>query len=349
MFSNRMSFSAAASFCHRFGTGLHAGADMLVLLKSEAKMGSAKQCRAMEGLIEGVKNGEQLHVLMGQNDFFPTLMTVMVRVGETTGKLEYLLFLLSEHYEQQVQLRRNFISAIILPVLQLVFGILVVSLLIYIMGILASGTGGQMADILGFGLRGGTGVLIFWMYLLVFFGSIGACALCFFKNVAGVQNLIPLIYMVPVIGTSIQTITIARFCRGLSIALGSGLEPTLAISLALDSTDSDYYRAAADDVGKAILSGATLSGALESMKILPADFIGRVEIAEHSGTDSESMAYLANEYDERAKVALKIISRTISAIIVITVMLLLIFMIFRIASFIFGAYDDALNDPILPR
>ncbi|MDB4749680.1 type II secretion system F family protein [Rubripirellula sp.] len=341
-----MSFSAAASFCHRFGTGLHAGADILVLLKSEAKMGSAKQCRAMEGLIEGVKKGEQLHVLMGQNDFFPTLMTIMVRVGETTGKLEYLLFLLSEHYQQQVQLRRNFISAIILPVLQLIFGILVISLLIYIMGILGSG---KMADILGFGLSGGKGVLIFWMYLFAFFGSIGACILCFFKNVAGVQNLIPLIYMVPVIGTSIQTITIARFCRGLSIALGSGLEPTLAISLALDSTDSDYYRAAADDVEKAILSGATLSGALESMKILPADFIGRVEIAEHSGTDSESMAYLANEYDERAKIALKIISRTVSAITVITVMLLLIFMIFRIASFIFGAYDNALNDPILPR
>ena len=348
MFSKRMSFSAAASFCHRFGTGLHAGADILVLLKSEAKMGSAKQCRAMDGLIEGVKKGEQLHVLMGQNDFFPTLMTVMVRVGETTGKLEYLLLLLSEHYQQQVQLRRNFISAIILPVLQLVFGILVISVSIYIMGILRSGSG-EMADILGFGLRGGKGVLIFWMYLVVFFGSIGACILCFFKNVAGVQNLIPLIYMVPVIGTSIQTITIARFCRGLSIALGSGLEPTLAISLALDSTDSDYYRAAADDVGKAILSGATLSGALDSMKILPADFIGRVEIAEHSGTDSESMAYLANEYDDRAKVALKIISRTVSAITVITVMLLLIFMIFRIASFIFGAYDSALNDPILPR
>ncbi len=349
MFSKRMPISAAASFCHRFGTGLHAGADVLVLLKSEAKIGSAKQCRAMEGLIEGVQKGEQLHVLMGQNAFFPTLMKVMVQVGEATGKLEYLLFLLSEHYQQQAQLRRSFISAIILPVLQLVFGIFVISLLIYIMGILGSGTGGGMADILGFGLSGGKGVLIFWMYLFVFFGIIGSCILCFFKNVAGVQNLIPLVYMVPVIGASIQTITIARFCRGLSIALGSGLEPTLAISLALDSTDSDYYCAAADDVEKAILAGATLSGALESMKILPADFIGRVEIAEHSGTDSESMAHLADEYDERARVALKVISRTVSAIIVVTVMLLLIFMIFRIALFIFGAYDSALNEPILPR
>lgn len=341
MFSKRMSFSAAASFCHRFGTGLHAGADILVLLKSEAKMGSASQHRAMEGLIEGVKKGEQLHVLMGQNKFFPTLMTVMVRVGETTGKLEYLLLLLSEHYQQQLQLRRSFISVIILPVLQLLFGILVISGLIYLLGVLVPATGGEMADILGFGLRGGQGVLIFWMYLFLIFGSIGACILCFFKNVAGVHNLIPLVYMVPVIGSSLQTITIARFCRGLSIGLGSGLEPTLAISLALDSTDSDYYRAAAADSQQAILAGATLAGALEVMNIFPSDFIGRIEIAEHSGTDAESMAHLATEYDERAKGALKIISRTVSTIIFVTVMLLLVFMIFRIASFVFGAYSDA--------
>jgi len=341
VFSKRMSFSAAASFCHRFGTGLRAGADMLVLLKSEAKMGTASQRRAMVGLIEGVKRGEQLHVLMGQNKFFPTLMTVMVRVGETTGKLEYLLFLLSEHYQQQLQLRRSFISVITLPVLQLLFGILVISGLIYLLGILVPATGGEMADILGFGLRGGQGVLVFWMYLFLIFGSIGTCILCFFKNVGGVQNLIPLIYLIPVIGASIQTITIARFCRGLSIALGSGLEPTLAISLALDSTDSDYYRTAAADVEKSILAGATLSGALEAMEILPSDFIGRVEIAEHSGTDAESIAHLADEYDERASVALKIISRTVSAIIFLTVMLLLVFMIFRIASFVFGAYSDA--------
>jgi hypothetical protein len=53
------------------------------------------------------------------------------------------------------------------------------------------------------------------------------------------------------------------------------------------------------------------------------------------------MAHLATEYDERAKGALKIISRTVSTIIFVTVMLLLVFMIFRIASFVFGAYSDA--------
>ena len=91
MFLSRMSFSAAASFCHRFGTGLHAGADILVLLESESRIGSARQKDAIKRLIDGVKQGEQLHVLMSADKFFQTLMTTMVRVGESTGKLDYMI------------------------------------------------------------------------------------------------------------------------------------------------------------------------------------------------------------------------------------------------------------------
>ncbi len=341
MFLNRMSFSAAAAFCHRFGTGLHAGADILVLLESESRIGSARQQAAIKQLITGVKQGEQLHVLMGENKFFPALMTSMVRVGELTGKLEYLLSLLSEHYHKQQQLRRGFLWAIAYPAFMLTAAICVISLLIYLMGILTPPGGGQMTDLLGWGLRGGTGVLIFWGYLLMFFGILGGASFCFFRNVAGVQNMVPLIYMVPKLGQSIQTITIARFCRALSIALGAGLEPTASIALALDATDSDYYRAARDDTEQSILEGATLSTALDKTGIFPDDFIGKIEIAEHSGTDSESIAFLAAEYDERAQGAMKIISRTISGAILVSVAFFFLYTIFRILSVVLGFYQEA--------
>ena len=136
------------------------------LLESECRIGSSQQKDAIKQLVAGVKQGEQLHVLMGQNKFFPRLMTTMVRVGESAGKLEYLFSILTEHYTRQQQLRRKFLGAIAYPAFMLTFSIGVVSLLIYLMGILPAG-GGQMTDLLGWGLlRGGSGVLIFWTYLL---------------------------------------------------------------------------------------------------------------------------------------------------------------------------------------
>ncbi len=87
-----MNLKAAEQFCHRFGTGLRAGGDLLKLLSSEASQGPASQRQAMAMLVEGAKRGEQLSTLMEQQKpFFPPLMTAMTRVGEATGKLGAVL------------------------------------------------------------------------------------------------------------------------------------------------------------------------------------------------------------------------------------------------------------------
>ena len=109
----------------------------------------------------------------------------------------------------------------------------------------------------------------------------------------------------------------------------------------LDATDSDYYRAVQDETESAILNGATLASALEKTNIFPDDFIGKIEIAEHSGTDSESIAFLAEDYDERAQTAMKIISRIISGVVAISVVLFVLYVIFRIMSVVFGFYQEA--------
>ena len=347
MFSRQMKLPTASKFTYRLGTGLKAGADLVRLLQSEAGMGPPRQREAMQKLIEGVKRGEQLSAVMTQDEYFPRVMAAMTRVGEETGQLERTLLALSEHYQRQITTRRWFLNSISWPLLQLVAGILIISLLIYLMGVLKPSTGGEMTDILGFGLRGGSGVLWFWLYLAVFFGLLGLLIWAFFRNVGGIQNLIPLVYMIPWIGPSIQTITISRFCWTLSLALGSGLDPIRSIALSLDSTDSDYYRGAAGDAEKAIRGGASLSQALDATGLFPDDFTQRIDIAEHSGTDAESIDYLSQEYDERAKQAVKVLAGTATVVIRVSVMLILIFLIFRLASSVFGFYrlPDEPMDP----
>jgi type II secretory pathway component PulF len=345
VFSPRMTLVAAAKFCHRLGTGLKAGADLLKLLNSEALHGSARQRQAMLKLAEGAKQGEQLSTVMeAEKSYFPPLLTTMTRVGEATGKLEHTLLTLSEYFDQQLKTRRSFLSSIAWPTLQLVASIGVISLVIYIMGILTPAGGGEMTDILGLGLRGGSGVLWFWFYLTIFFGALALMVWAFFRNVGGVQNLVPLIYQVPVIGPAIQTITISRFSWTLSLALGSGLDPMRSIRLALDSTASDYYRNAADDAENAIRGGATLAGTLRATNLFPDDFLQRIEIAEHSGTDAESIDYLAIEYDDRAKRAIKAIAGIATFLIWISVAAAIIFFIFRIAM----TYINAINGAMEP-
>tara|TARA_R110002049_G_scaffold4601_5_gene32579 strand:+ start:800719 stop:801744 length:1026 start_codon:yes stop_codon:yes gene_type:complete len=339
-----MSLPAVGTFCRRFGTGIRAGADLLRLLESEAKNGASRQRAAMKGVHDEIMEGEPISDAMSkQGRFFPELLVAMTRVGEATGKLERTFLSLAEHYENQLKLRRAFISSITWPALQLFGGIVVISLLILIMGMISSPTGGPMADMLGFNLRGPTGVLWFWAYIAIFFGIVGCIVWAFLRNVLGLQNLFPLLYKIPVIGRAIQTITLSRFSWTLSLALESGLDPIRSIALALDSTASEYYQSGASKAEKAIRNGATLADALRATKIFPDDYLSFIEIAELSGTDAESIDGLAKEYDQRAKMAMKTIAGFASGMIWLFVVLVMIFLIIRLVMNIAGVYSEALQ------
>ncbi|TWU36545.1 Type II secretion system protein F [Novipirellula aureliae] len=339
-----MKLSAAQGFCYRFGTGIKAGADLLVLLKSEAGYGSPRQRSAMLALRDGAKDGQLLSKSMkAEHPFFPPLLIAMTRVGEATGRLERSLLALANLYQHRLMLKRKFLTSLAWPGLQAFGGLMAISLLIWLLGVLTPPTGGEMFDTLGFGLRGTSGVLQLWAYVGIFFVIIGGMIWAFFRNLGGVQNIIPILYLIPVVGPALQTITLSRFCWTLSLALDAGLDPIRSIDLALDSTDSDYYRGGSDLARDAILGGATLSGGLKATNLFPEEFLTQVEISEISGTDAESIDRLAAEYDEKAKSAVSTISAIATGLIWLSVIVVLVFLILRMAMRIFGGYAEALE------
>lgn len=343
MIGQRMRLKAARDFTRRFGTGMRAGADMLRLLDSESKNGPAKQREAMSMLREEASHGSTLADAMAKRaSFFPPLLRSMTNVGEASGSLERTMLRLAEYYEQQVTLRANFQRAIAWPAIQFVIGVGVISLVIYIMGVFTSGAG-PMADVLGLGLRGPTGVLKFWGILLAFFSFLAAIVIGFQKNVGGIQNAIPLLYKIPGLGSSLQTITLSRFTWTLSLALETGLDPIKAIRLSLDSTDSDFYRSGAKDAELTIRDGGTLTDALKATAVFPEEFLTQVEVAELSGTDAESISHVARDYDERARSAMKMIAGFATGLIWLMVSGFIIFFIIRIVMMIAGVYQEALE------
>lgn len=339
-----MPLGASAHFCRRFGTGLRAGVDVLRLLDNETKHGSPKQKAIMSELHHAIRNGETLPGAMKQQaGYFPPLMIAMASAGEATGKLERTMLTLASHLEDRIKVRRDFFRQISWPMLQLFAAINILALLIYILGVLTPATGGEMFDPTGFGLRGAGGVLRFYSYVLAVALLIGGVIVAFQKNLGGIQNLIPLLYRVPVAGVALQTITLSRFVWTLALSLDAGIDPIRAIHLALDSTDSDFYRSAKDDVEQSIRSGRTMSETLLATEIFPEDFITAVEVAEISGTDAEAMQHLAEDYDDRAGRAMQTLATFASRGIGAAVMLLLIFLILRMAMTISGGISDALQ------
>ena len=348
LFAARMKLVEASRFCQRFGTGLRSGVDVLRMLELEQNQGPPAQRKAMQRLASRVHAGDEVGEAMSKDIFFPTTLSSLMVAGDESGKVDRALLLLSDHYAKRLEARKTFVRAITFPLLQLVGGILVISLLIYLMGILTPATGGQMTDLLGWGLRGGSGVLMFWSYLLVIliFGFVVYFLIQ--RNVGGIQNMIPLIYRVPGIGSAIQTITLSKFCTAMALAYEAGLDSIRALHLGLSATGSEYYASAKPTVETEIRRGADLSGAMARTHVFPSSLLSEVSMAEESGTSAEGFNRLAKEYSDRADSAVRVLAGVATLTIRIAVIGVFVYMIFKIASVYIGALNGAM-EPIDPR
>ncbi|QDS91793.1 Type II secretion system protein F [Roseimaritima multifibrata] len=339
-----MGITTAAGFSRRFGTGHKAGADTLMLLMAEAKSGSTRHRQAMLNLIEGLKEGQTLSKSMrAENGYFPKLMVSMMEVGELTGRLERTMAMVADHYEHRVKMRRQFLTWIAWPLIQLLAGVFVIAMLIVILGVLKPAGGGEMLDFTGLGLRGFSGAAIFLFFVGLFFAGIAGIVIAIRKNFLGCHNLIPLFYMIPVLGPAIRTITLAKFCWVLSLTLDTGLDAIRSVKLALDSTGSDYYRGGIKPATDAIQKGQSLSKSLRAADVLPDEFLVQVEVAELSGTDAESIGSLAVEYDGKAKMAIKTLSGILSGVIWLLVIVVFVVMIMNMLININSFRNDALQ------
>ncbi|XZE52738.1 type II secretion system F family protein [Planctomycetaceae bacterium SH139] len=341
----RMGLAASAEYCRRFGLAFRAGVDIVSLCRSEAKHGREIQRLIMARVADGVASGSPLAESMVAADpkFFPTLMVSMVRLGEQTGRLERTMLQLADHYQHRLQVRRMFFSAIAWPMIQLFAAIMILGLLIWIIGLLPSAPGREPFDPLGFGLRGSKGVAIYFFYVSVIAGWLALLFYAGKNNWFNLHALVPLTFMIPKVGPALQTITLARFTWTLSMSLDAGLDPFRAIALSMDSTGSEHYRSETKTAENAIRKGDSLTGALASTQVFPSDFLNAMEVAELSGTTSESLGHLAEDYDTKAKMAIRTLAGIASGVIWLCVVVALVFIILKMAMQVFGVYSDAMS------
>ena len=164
----RISTGSLIKLCHRVGTAVRSGIDARRVWEMEERHASGSLKSALGVVKSRVSEGGMIAEAMhSQNGFFPPMFVQMVAVGEQTGKLDEVLLRLAEHYEHQTSMKRIFWFGIAWPLLQLVAAILVIGLVIYITGIIADTRGGEPLDLLGWGLTGTSGAII-WFFLCGF-------------------------------------------------------------------------------------------------------------------------------------------------------------------------------------
>jgi type IV pilus assembly protein PilC len=332
-FSSRLSTAGLIELCRSLRYSLSGGLMLRDAMDLLATQGVPRLRPLAARVSKSLKSGWSLQeALDRERDAFPPLFLALIAVGEETGNLPEMLHELEQYYRLQQKLRREFISEITWPAIQLTVAILVISGLIYVLGIIAISRGkdAQVIDPLGIGLVGTSGALIF------LFGSFGSILLFFillrlsqrlFRRRAVVERML---LRVPVVGPCLRALSMVRFCIALRLMLDTSLSILQTLRLALVATDNAAFVSTAPRVDSSLRRGESIAQSLRDANVFAPAFLGTLAVAEESGRLPEVLLSQGEDFDGEARRRLAILNKIASYGVWMFVGALLITAIFRI-------------------
>jgi type IV pilus assembly protein PilC len=116
-----------ARFSRSFSVLIKGGLPITQAIEIAANtIGNVVYKEALDAITQGVREGGSFSgLLLNYPAFFPPMVSQMAAIGETTGKLEYMMVKISAFYDSEVSVLMSNLSSLIEPMLVLFIGILV--------------------------------------------------------------------------------------------------------------------------------------------------------------------------------------------------------------------------------
>jgi type IV pilus assembly protein PilC len=337
----RIATKDLASLSRRLGTALGAGVDIRNVWTRESKNAHGSARRVYSDIRDAVAKGSSVsEALDHSGNYFPEMFRELVRVGEESGQLAEVFRQLADNYEHQLQMRRNFLGAIAWPMFELIFALGVVGIVIYVMGAVPQ-LRKSGVDLIGFGLRGGSGLLVYATTLGLIAGGLFFVYRATTRGALWVSPVQRVLMRVPKLGSALETFSLARMTWAMHVTLNTGMDTRKALALSLASTKNVLYTQHTDNVMRSIRAGRDIHDTLSETGAFPHAFLDAVEVGEQSGMLAETMANMSNLYQEEARMAMRVIAAVMGFLVFVLVAVIIIFFIIRIANAYLGILNEA--------
>lgn len=254
---------------------------------------------------------------------FSPLYASMVRSGEVGGTLSGVLARLADFADQEEELHVKVRSAIAYPALILLVGLGTVAvLLIFVIPKLVS-----LFQELGQVLPLPTRVLIelsrwftsYWWLVFAIAGLGVVCVTRARRSRGGRLALDRVKLRLPVWGTVINKVEIARFARSLGTLLSHGVPILPAMQVVVQATGNELLRGELQQIGESLRGGATLSQGMRRGRLFPSFVTHMVAVGEEAGTLDRSLFKIADTYERQADRAMKLMTSLVEPVMILFV------------------------------
>ncbi|MBK7643531.1 MAG: type II secretion system F family protein [Planctomycetes bacterium] len=303
------------------GAGL-ALLESLDVLHDQAESPGMKKATGI--LVNEVRSGVDLSAAMEKcPKAFDPLYVSMVRAGEVSGQMDVILERLADYQEASEHLRREIRSAMTYPCISmvLVLGITAFLMLGVVPGFRAvfDSMDAELPGITQFTLNTAEFMKTHWAVCFGgFFGTLAA-AFMYSRTESGGWFFDRFSLKVPVFGSLIRKVCLARFSRTFATLIRSGVPIMATLDIVAETAGNRVVAKAVLDSRESVRAGNLLSEPLMQAPVFPPMVVRMIAIGERTGSLETLLEKIAEFYDAQVKAAVKSLTSMIEPIL-ITVM-----------------------------
>jgi type IV pilus assembly protein PilC len=238
---------------------------------------------------------------------FSDLFTNMLQAGEAAGVLDVVLQRLSAYIEKAASLKRKVKGAMVYPLTIISVAVLVV---IFMMTFVIP-TFKKMFEGLGAEMPLPTKAVL-WasdftrQYILFILGSLAAFVFAvrkYYSTDQGSMVIDSFMLKIPVIGTLIHKVAVARFTRTLGTMISSGVPILEGLRITARSAGNRVVEKAVMQARAAVTAGRTLSEPLRAADVFPPMVVHMIHVGESTGALDQMLTKIADFYDDEVDTA----------------------------------------------
>ncbi|HLU50106.1 MAG TPA: type II secretion system F family protein [Planctomycetota bacterium] len=284
---------------------LRSGVPLLrALVSLERAALSKRQRQLVRDLHDAVERGSSLTDAMRAHDtVFPALHVAMVQAGERASFLEEVLQNLSSFVERIDDLRGRVRGALIYPALLSLLGsvIMIAALVFFVPRFepLLQRVDKPLPTVLIFAAS--EVVREHWFLLLGGVAiAIGLAATTLRAERA--RNFLEAVRLrIPVVGSAVRMVAIARFCRILGTLLANGVPMLQALAISKDATGSRLLASRIAEATENVRAGDSLAKPLGEGGFLPPQILAMISVAEESNQLERVLVHIADTVERRTQ------------------------------------------------
>jgi len=310
-----------AVFTRQFATMIDAGLPLVQCLDIlGAQQENASFKKVLLKVKEDVESGSTFSLTLHPK-VFDALFVNLVAAGEVGGILDTILSRLADYIEKAMKLAKKIKGAMVYPsTIMAVALIVTVVLLVWVIPIFAKmfmDFGGALPAPTAFVMKISEVTRRYFLVFIVAAFAGGAAFKWYIAQATGRRNWDRLLLRLPVVGSLLQRIAVARFARTLGTMVSSGVPILESMDIVAKTAGNKIIEEAIVKARGAISEGKTIAEPLAESNVFPPMVTQMVAVGEATGALDVMLNKIADFYDDEVDSAVEALTSLLEPMLMI--------------------------------